>query len=254
MDVLKLDSTIGWGEAEPYFDGERVGVRQGTRKNGISKSGGLKKHQAWMRENLNHAPNSHYRWRLERGLSPCIWVDQYGVRLSPNNELEVGLWALGIGSKRQQFAGAISLRESEEHPCSFAHCLEYDPSEVSCLRGGFMELILRHSHPAAFDAHHEYDDECWPTLGVLIWCVRRRLEPFVDARIDWKAIIYDVCRRDSELFRHFYREGLVPWDPFGPHAPRPDPVDQKFIEREQRFYMDALTSPLFGPADFQKYI
>lgn len=240
LDVLKMDSRIGWGDAETYIE------QQTAKKREL-----LKKHQSWMREHANEAPNVHYRLRLERGLSPCIWVDQC-AHLSPdNNKLELQLWALGIGPRRQQFLGALSTTQSDEQQCSFYHCLEYDPSS---LRGGFVELIMRRSHSAAFDAGHDYDDTCWPTLGILIWYMRRGLALFMDARIDWNALIDEVCRADSLMFRRFYREGFVPWDPFGPHAPRPDPVDHKFIEREKRFYMDALTSPLYGPADFRKYV
>lgn len=253
LDVLKMDSLIGWGDAQPFFERERVGARQ-SDKRAAKRTDALTKHHSWMLEHAKEAPNAHYRLRLERALSPCIWVDKCGVRLSPSSNFDLELWALGIGSKRQQFLRAVSTRDFQDRPCSFADCLEYDPTNGSCLRGGFMELILRRSHSTAFNVDHEYDRESWPTLGILIWCKRQGLEPLTDSSIDWEALIDDVCRRDSEMFRRFYREGLIPWDPFGPHAPRPDPVDTKFIEREKRFYMESLTSPLFGPADFRTYI
>jgi len=242
MAVLKMDSHIGWGNAETY-----------TEQQTAMRTDCLMKHQSWMQEHAKEAPNMHYRLRLERGLSPCLWVDQC-VHLSPDNTLELQLWALGIGSKQQQFLSAVSTAESEARDCSFCHCLEYDPSSPSCMTGGFMELIMRRSHSAALDIHREYDGRYWPTLGILIWFMRRGLAPFADGRVDWKALVNEVCRADSELFRRFYREGFVPWDPFGPHAPRPDPVDRDFVEREKHFYLDALESPLFGQADFRKYV
>ena len=132
------------------------------------------------------------------------------------------------------------------------HCLEYDPS--TCSRNGFMEVLLRQSHTVALPQPDLRDDPSWPALGILIWSMRHGLEPFTSDRIDWKALVDDVCRPESEMFHHFYREGLEPWDPFGLHAPRSDPVDQAFVEQERKFYMDALTSSLFGPADFAKFV
>lgn len=241
MDTLKKDSRVGWGDAE-FYCGQETAIKSNCT---------MMKHQSWMQEHANEAPNSHYRSRLEQGLSPCIWVDQ-SVSLSRENKL---LWALGIGPTRQQFLGGVSATHSDEFcPYSFYHCLEYDPSSSS--RNGFIEVVMRRSYSAAVEIEHrdEYSDPSGPTLGILIWFMRRGLRPFADSSIDWKSLIDEVCRPDSEMFRRFYREGLVPWDPFGPHAPRPDPVDHAFVERERQFYIDALISSLFGPADFAKYV
>ena len=254
MDLLKMDSHIGWGDAEPYFEREaHVGGRRLAQLAAV-KSDSLQKHHAWMREHASDAPNQHYRLRLEQGISPCICVDQSAMQLAPGVPLELQLWALGIGPKRQQFLAPLPLRQPDERQRSFDHCVEYDPSSLACVRGGFMELILRRSHSSVLNLNREYDDACWPTMGILIWCMRRGLEPLDDVRIDWKALIDEVCRADSDLFRRFYREGFVAWDPFGPHPPSPDPVDHAFVERERNFYLDAITSPLFGSADFHKYV
>ena len=242
IDVLKMDSHIGWGNAETYLEHQAA-----------NKSDSLMEHRSWMADHANEAPNVHYRLRLQQGLSPCLWMDQCVQRqLSRDYKPELRLWALGIGTRRQQFLGTVSTTQSEAHVCLFYHCLEYDPSNPSCFAGGFMELILRRSHASGLGP--EYSDSLQPTLGILIWFMRRGLAPFTDTRIDWKALIDDVCRSDSAMFRRFYREGLVPWDPFGPHAPRPDPVDNDFVERERQFYTEALVSPLFGPADFEEYV
>jgi hypothetical protein len=239
MDVLKMDSSVGWGDIETY-------CRQTANKSDF-----MVNHQYWMENHVTKAPNNHYRDRLEKGLSPCIWVDQ-SMSLSHDIKVERRLWCLGIGPERQQFlGGVVSTPDSELHESSLRHyCLEYDP--LTCSRNGFMELLLRRA--VAIDELDFRDDPSWPALGILVWSMRHGLEPFNSDHIDWKALVDDVCRPESEMFRRFYREGLEPWDPFGLHPPRPDPVDRAFVERERKFYMDALTSPIFGPADFTKYL
>ena len=64
MDVLKMDSCVGWGDIETY-------CRQTANKSDCAVN-----HQYWMQQHAAKAPNNHYRDRLEQGLSPCIWVDQ----------------------------------------------------------------------------------------------------------------------------------------------------------------------------------
>jgi hypothetical protein len=234
-----MDSQVGWGDAETFCQQQTV-----------NKSDFPVKHQYWMQQHAKEAPNDYYRDRLEHGLSPCIWVEQ-GVSLSPQNKVEMQLWALGIGPDRQQFLSGVSTTQIEASDRSFYHILEYDPS--TCSRSGFVELVMRRSYSAAVEMGRQSDTSL-PTLGVLIWFMRHKLGPFADARIDWQSLIDEVCRPESELFRRFYREGFEPWDPFGPHAPRPDPVDNAFVDRERQFYIDALASPLYGPADFAKFV
>jgi len=207
------------------------------------------KNRNWMKAHADQAPREYYKYRLQSGLYPRIV-------LSTMTDTEGGIveYSLAVGKDREQFVVCTYSRHDLLMAChdliiekdqTFCYCMHDD--SFAAVRGGYLGYLLGYTCTKEndngyvdLDAHEGQTagEMAAPSLGIAIWAMRHSFQPLTDLPMeDWKNLIRRVIDSEKTDEEDSDEEGT-----------------DTDTDEEERFYTQALTSPLYGPANLDEWM